>query len=852
VSDAPLDLDDSVWTVRSPKDAFTLMGWAIGDAHQRRLRDACLAVFSEIDQTLDVPDEEQPIIPTRGADFCHSEWLRRGLSRTLLLISGLNEAARFRTIGATPEQFVDGVVGRLRDLAVDIRVLASLKSEFPTLIEAAPNPLAFALERVLGGDSEKWAPVLFRDKKDSPLFGQTSPHTYILWALETLAWSPEYLFRVASALMTLAQFDPGGTTQNRPISSLRTIFLAWRPQTYASVSERIAVVRKISLARPEVGFKLALTLLPVTHDITHGTSKPRLRDFGDAAKIPPAGEDIATAFRAYAELAVELAGTHAPRLAALIDRLAVLEPKSRERAIVLIRSTARAASAEDKYDLWTKLRLFTQQHRGFQNAKWALTEEHLRPLETLCQEIAPDDPLHRDLWQFNDLVPKMQNRIAGDWVEEANKSRRHVVRGILDDRGIPAVIALAKAAKEPHLVGFALGEAAQSQETLEAAFGSEFTANPELDEDFFVAVSGAAHFRFGAAWDRWIAGVAVRLDALDAAANLFLRWPDTKETWDFVETLGPSIDEEYWKRKYALNQSSDTDLLFAIEKYNLVGRFSASVDLVAHQEKRVPTRVCVRVLRGLIGEINATKLNRQNTLYSVLQLLQALQGREDISIEELASIEYQYLPLLEHQGEPVALIQLLKSSPKFFVEVLCDVYLPDSEKERTEISEERQVKARFAYQMLQSMKSLPGFTEDDQDVDSLRNWIAEVRDLAREADREVIADQQIGQMLAYAPADSEDKAWPARPVRDLIEECASDEIERGISISRFNMRGVIRKAIYEGGGQERAFALQYRTWAEASASWPRTCAMLRRIAEDRERDAELADTHAELDQRRDS
>ena len=54
----------------------------------------------------------------------------RGLSRALLLISGLHEAARFKTIGATPEQFVDGVVEGLRDLAVDVRVLASLKSEF--------------------------------------------------------------------------------------------------------------------------------------------------------------------------------------------------------------------------------------------------------------------------------------------------------------------------------------------------------------------------------------------------------------------------------------------------------------------------------------------------------------------------------------------------------------------------------------------------------------------------------------------------------------------------------------------------------------------------------------------------
>lgn len=849
--DAPLDLDGSIWTVRSPKDAFILTGTLIGNAHQQRLRDACIAVFSEIDQTLNVPDEEQPIIPTRGADFRHSEWLRRGLSTTLLLISGLHEAARFGTIGTTPEQFVDGVVGGLRDLDVDIKVLASLKSEFPKLIEAAPFPLASALERMLGGDSENWVPVIFKGKKGSPLFGQTSPHTYILWALETLAWNPAYLYRAASILLTLAQFDPGGATQNRPANSLRTIFLAWRPQTYAPVTERIAVVRRICLARPEVGFRLSLALLPTAHDVTSDTSKPRLRDFGDAAKTPTTRGEMTSAYRAYAELALELAAGQPQRLAALIDSLAGLEPQSREQTIISIRSAAGAVSAEDKYNLWTKLRLFTQRHRGFQNAEWALPDEYLRPLEVLCEEIAPDDPLHRDLWQFNDLVPKMESRSTGDWVEEANRSRRDVVRGILEDRGLPAVMALAKAAKEPHLVGYALAEAAGSQETLEAVFGAEIAANSEVDEDFFVAASGAAHFRFGGAWDKWIAGVAIRLDTR-RAANLFLRWPDTRETWDFVEALGPSIDEEFWKRKYALNQSSDADLLFAVEKYNSVGRYGASVDLIAYQEKRVPTEVCVEVLRGFVGEVNSTSWNRQHTFYSALHLLTALQGRDDLSIEELASIEYQYLPVLEHQGEPVALSQLLKRSPKFFVEVICDVFLPKSKDQRGEVSEEQRIRARFGYRMLQSMKSLPGFTEADQDVNLLRAWIAEARDLAKSADRAVIADQQIGQMLAYAPTDSEDNAWPTRSLRDVIEECASDEIEKGIHIARFNMRGVFTKPMYEGGKEERAFAAQYRTWAEASTPWPRTSTMLKRIADDWERAAEQADTRAELDQRRDS
>lgn len=218
-------------------------------------------------------------------------------------------------------------------------------------------------------------------------------------------------------------------------------------------------------------------------------------------------------------------------------------------------------------------------------------------------------------------------------------------------------------------------------------------------------------------------------------------------------------------------------------------------------EPLLPTDVCAQVLRGVVADINAGKLNGQHTLYSVFQVLQTLQHREDLSLEELASIEYQYLPILEQQGEPVALPALLRSSPEFFVSVICDVFLPASKENRKEASEEQRIKARFGYRMLQSMKSLPGFTEEAQDIDFLKNWVVRTRSLAREADRKAIADQQIGQVLAYAPVDAVDNAWPVRGVREVIEEVASDDIEQGIQISRFNMRGVFCKAMYEGGGK---------------------------------------------------
>ena len=150
------------------------------------------------------------------------------------------------------------------------------------------------------------------------------------------------------------------------------------------------------------------------------------------------------------------------------------------------------------------------------------------------------------------------------------------------------------------------------------------------------------------------------------------------------------------------------------------------------------------------------------------------------------------------------------------------------------------------------MKTVPGLSSGTQNTAQLRSWISEVRTLAKEADRGVISDQQIGQILAYAPPDSEDGAWPCRPVRDVIEELASEEIDRGIAISRFNQRGVFTKDPFEGGKKERAIADQYRSWAEVTRKWPRTSALLRQIAYDWDYNAKRADTEVQLNQLRDS
>jgi hypothetical protein len=106
---------------------------------------------------------------------------------------------------------------------------------------------------------------------------------------------------------------------------------------------------------------------------------------------------------------------------------------------------------------------------------------------------------------------------------------------------------------------------------------------------------------------------------------------------------------------------------------------------------------------------------------------------------------------------------------------------------------------------------------------------------------------QLGELLAYAPYDPGDSAWPHRAVRDLLEELRSENIERGIVTEQHSKRGAYWKGMFEGGRQERGLAAQARESAQASQQWPRTAAMLMTISAMWDHQADRADQEAEKD-----
>ena len=180
---------------------------------------------------------------------------------------------------STPQQYVDEIIRDLPGLSDNHRLLASLSNELPLLAEAAPDPLLSALERMLGGEGSAIKGIF---NESEHLLTPHSAHTGLLWALESLAWDPALLRRATYVLARLADIDPGGRLTNRPINSLRMIFLSWHPNTNANLNQRLAALDYIIRRVPDVAWQLLVKLFPKGNDSSMPSAMPRFREAGSS------------------------------------------------------------------------------------------------------------------------------------------------------------------------------------------------------------------------------------------------------------------------------------------------------------------------------------------------------------------------------------------------------------------------------------------------------------------------------------------------------------------------------------------------------------------------------------------
>ena len=810
-------------------------------------------ILSEADPALELPVSERWAAQIHGKMRVHSAALRGGIREMLVLLSVHGNTLFGDRIEVDLEARVSSLIQKLLT-PLTINKLLSYLNDLPAYAEAAPNTFLEILE----ADLRQPDPVIFDLLKpvDSGPFGSGQSTTGLLCALECLGW--KHLARVSLILATLSRIPIDDNLANRPIASLGALYRAWLPQTSALLAERMQSLETLTKRFPDVGWQVCIAQWNMGPQMALPCYRPRWRD--DASG--PSRDEEFHEIRLKALSLVLAWPNHDQRtLGDLVERLHGLPDEARTKVWDLI--DAWAGTEDDdtaKASLRERIRRVAFTRRGRRHGMQGKALDRAR---VAYDRLEPRDPVVRHCWLF-----------AGSWIEpdadeedneqfDHHKRRERVaslravaMKEIWEQRGFEGVAALLA-------VGGAAGIAGQ---TLEPHITDQEVRIDLLNR--CLAIDG--HLQEKAEWFLreflWSLGDGPRGILLAAAgkgadvvriARLYSLAPFRAHTWRLLDSCDPETRDRYWRQvEPRWDRYTEAELTELTDRLLEAKRPRAAFSVARFDWPMVETSR----LKRLVAEVGTTDVEPVGQYMpescDISNALAELDSRGGVDGDEMVRLEFMYIRVLDHSthGTP-NLERRIAESPIDFVRILALLFerddggqdppewrIDDAAKEHELAIDAQRLLARISY--------IPGTgNESSIDVEALSEWIAETRRLCAEYGRAKIGDQYVGQLLSRAPAD-DGGGWPHLAICEAMERGGSSEMALGFAVGAHNQRGVVSRAIGEGGAQERELAQKYRIWAkQRSPEYPYVGSILEGIATDYDRQAQREDDDAHIGQR---
>jgi len=848
LDDSPILRIGEVWKAKSALELLALFGDRLTDDELNRFFESCEALLSTPDPQLELPEEDRHTAAIYGKVRPVSSLLMDSLCDTLIKLAVRGPEIPAIAAKHVPSR-VDLLVRRLLKDADATRWL-SLSGSLRALAEASPDEFLAAVEASL---STADAPFTMLMKESKTSFMGRCWHAGLLWALEMLAWAPQRLTRVSLILAKLSETKLEGNWGNTPLNSLLDLYRSWFPQTGATIRQRIAALDVLIKRAPDATYKLVDRLISTGHDMASPTARPKWRD-DDAG----AGRGVTVGERREMLLAaldrqIDMARGNAERSAALLKKLSHVDDKTGRRILALLPDFDNADDI-DKERLREALRDRIHWHRNYDNHEAAVIDAFLRPLEEAYRRLEPKDLIIRHAWLMSDGWPHPPVRTR----EEDYEGRQNLItalttealREVYDAQGWRGLEELAEHGKAGWRIGrhidglnLPLSELARwiVEDAGDLQLGSQLTS---LTGGILCALSAGDREKL---LDLVIGGESHSRDS-EWQVRLLVLCPEEPAIWQRAEALGADFEERFWRACHAnfwLRDNTEA-LVSAIRKLLAVRRAVSALNASHREFSKFGPELVAEILEG-ISSSDVADIQRLDA-YSIQEAIKYLEKSEAIEGGRLARLEFALFSAFGYENEEQAqsLYHSIMSEPSLFVELLCLLFKPASGESR-ELNEAEQAAAKTAWRVLHSCKRQPGTDKDGSiDPEKFATFVSEVRRLAAEQDRLTVCDVKLGEIMAHAP-NGEDGRWPFEPAREVLEMSPNDEMLRGFMTGTFNKRGMTSRGVFDGGGQERELAADFRQQASAlEISHPRLANMLERIAKSYDHDGLLEDLEVKL------
>ena len=480
-------------------------------------------------------------------------------------------------------------------------------------------------------------------------------------------------------------------------------------------------------------------------------------------------------------------------------------------------------------EVWRALVDLAAQHRQFPDAPWAMPGDAVGRVESVAARFAPTSlvDLHADLFGHHPRLPGIDPRDYVAYDEALRGARRDAVRDILDSGGFAELLRFGATVVLPAAVGWA---------------AAEVGADDLADELLPLLGAGGSDGEVA----RGYAGARIEADGLDWVVQQLQRWPDgesvpqqaglllavprpTAALITVVDGLHADVRASFWERMVPMRAHPEAQPLVVrhlIDQGRAWAALGVLTMMLPGSATTDPALDADLVESALLSAATGSSVDAHHAAslsWEVGELLDYLE-HSGSDLQTRARLEFLFTNLLQHTRPARALDEALRTDPALFAELISYVYWAEDEPRDQEVPPERKAVAEVGFAVIRSWHTPPGVRPDGTvDADALHAWVTEARRLLAASGRTIPGDVSIGEVLAYVPPDS-DGLWPAKPVRDLIEDLRSEHFETGLRTGKFNSRGLITWSPTGGGVQERGLAATV-------SSMGRACR--RRLAPDR-------------------
>ncbi len=829
VPNPPIVDQSGDWKFIARYEGWFAIGNKLYDEHLDRFHLTAVSILREQDPQYELPRSERMMAGIRGMVLSHSLRLRNGVAETLALL------------GSQPDTLTSCSTGKAISIAnrtiYDIlfnanwKLWASLDQLLPLLAEAAPSEFMGAVEHALNQDPCPFDQLFAQEGE----FPSGSLHmSGLLWALETLAWEEQFLFRSCDILGRLIARDPGGPWSNRPSNSLARILLPQIPSTTAPIEKRIAAVRLLTQNIPYVGWNLLLSLTRTGQTFVIPSRRPAWRNvipdtwnenISNPHYLPKCQEQLDT----YDQMLVEMACNDLSKLEEqeFVFHLPALPSELFQRTIDHISSHEfRDIHEPKRVRIWAELSRLVRLFKLQNGQSRSMGRDRIEALEAAIERIAPTEQS-----TINSVLFSRDAQLLFDEVENSSESERvheglcqDAVAELLVSGGINEVLQLAEAVENPNQVAWALAVHADKDTDLKVL---PSLLNDE-DDKWIRFTRGYLSRRLEAKGWEWVDHL-IDESWTDAEKSLLLsRLPFKEEAWIRAEKLLGSQEGLYWRKASALLHVGTSGRVGnAIEKLIVYGRARDAVRCIRTMLSR---GVFYRehAILALMSISQAEEPFDRDLRRDLIEIIKELQTDLEQNSEALWYIEWTYLGLLDgfSGATPVVLESRLASDPDFYCTFIKDILSPSE----AEAQPDQGIKLA-ARTLLWKWETPPGIQMDGTfSADVFRRWLNRVKSVCSEPGVLDFALEQVGRVLVHCLADS-DELWIPREVAEELDKEDMEAMRDGFFLGVRNARGA--HWVDPTGNPEQELADKYRQRAnevEREGLW-RLAATIRGIAD---------------------